>query len=461
MTYSSDRHAFSAHTIECSNGVEIAYTWHQPTPNNVRMDTDDSETAPILQLNDDCLFTIFDYCDRDTLVNLSETCKRFANLLENHYHFPNIDKRFLLIKWHEDKSMSIPLADTRKILRLMGRYFNELGLYVDETEIREQDKWDKLVFAYLQQIGKYCSNIQQAVLSFQFFKADFIAPLVPVFNNLRKLNMDMVTDHNIHPNDNLIESLPKLKTLWLPPEDIDFCKMNIWPSLETVYIDWKLKDHNVVFFMLNQHLRCLKLSYSGVNNLEAAADYLPNIERLTLQNLDKAFFPIEYFLHVKRFENLRKLTIKGADSIRGANLEIIVDCLINLKNLEELKLYFNSKLTIFTPNQYQETVLLMAKTNPKLERFVLSNVELTEKTVVSFVEHAKRLKVLSLENCDVIVTESLIKYIVSILKACDRKHDKLELVVEKNNGHELSVLYYCQQFLKIKWHCKQIIPISF
>lgn len=153
ITFANDPNAYLALIMNTEKQttpflVTPADTWHQPLTestgnqsgvvvDNESSDEEDEEMEdlpPIFNLNEDCLIKVLEFCDPEMLINLSKVCKLF-NRLVFRYGFPK--KRKLAIDV-PNRSSSTPLAETRKILRCVGPYINELYVdwYSDENQTR-------------------------------------------------------------------------------------------------------------------------------------------------------------------------------------------------------------------------------------------------------------------------------------------------------------------------------------
>lgn len=417
--------------------ILFACPWHQPKTKAAKVD------PSILDLNDDCLFLIFDYCSEDDLIRLSKTCVRLADLLEKQYSFPNIDKSLHIhcgyLKDDEDDDNVFPftyptLIDLHENVRLMGRYLDQ----VDFEREEEDEITDKAANRYLQEIVQYCTNVKYMKWGAKL-RSHHIDVLKPIFKNLntlvlfgRRLEYLSEEQSDLDPEIDLTKVLPNLKQICLPRSLLKHCSKNSWPSLELMAFVEELGEYGKKFFALNPQIRTF---YGVDDNLEAAANHLPNVEQLYIGcrvNVDNS-------VHFQRFANLTALEFRFA--ISGdelIELRIFLNNLSNLKMLRKLKIAF-SPAQIPTKQQ-QQGIVSLVKTHRNIERFDLNGFKLNDVTVVDLIRFAVNLKSLHLHKCGIFATKSLIKKIVDVRKCNQENLVKLKLCLDCELGRKLSDL---------------------
>lgn len=153
-----------------------ADTWHQPIDEtaekerqledlsiNGQLKFDETATTSLsVGLNDDCLMHIFQYCDLDTIINVSKVDQRlhdFAHqMLFNHYKTYKID--FCeAIESETDDIRLLSLAKARRHLRYIGKNLTELKFihYAKEAHVtRIMYKWQQ----YARSVSKYRIDIR-------------------------------------------------------------------------------------------------------------------------------------------------------------------------------------------------------------------------------------------------------------------------------------------------------------
>lgn len=428
--------------------TEIAYAWHQPG-RKVKVTkadgtaADEPDTPPILELCDDILFMIFDRCNNATLYNLSETCVRFNSLLLKQYQFPNIDNTLRIEMFGNTSQMEMTLIEIRKMLRLMGHHFTKL-IFFSRSDF--DTNYDKIAACYLQQIIKYCKNIQHMKFDVMSFRNHFIPLLQSIRNDLNTLEID-TSYCEVNAETDFTELLPKLKKFNLRNLNesvLENCMKNSWPSLEIFRYDrFSLKIEN--FFALNPQLRCLELSLEGIRHLETATRHLPNIDQLNLSILHS--LNLDELIHLQHFLNLTVLKMDQLPYI----LNVLCGHLIGLNNLKKLQMSFRHRLQL--ESEDQQAIVSLVKINQNIEQFGLSRFTLNEATVVEIVRFALKLKALRLENCNIGATDSLITKLANI-RSCNQENlNKLELWIDEDEQNDLDAINEneAKQYLTVKF----------
>lgn len=179
VTFTCDRHACLAYDWEkdkcVDKKVRVDSTWHQPDQailidsewNTYVYDYDDDDdddyddsmelddsihetvdletSSPLLRLDNDSLFALFDRCDNLSLVALSKTCLRLEKLLKcENYYFPN-QKSF-----DKEETDNWSLIDLENVFQLMGRYVNKVSLWFSDDESLDT------ILSYVRIIVNYC-----------------------------------------------------------------------------------------------------------------------------------------------------------------------------------------------------------------------------------------------------------------------------------------------------------------
>lgn len=445
MTFDNDEAVHLAHEIRCATiRTEIVYTrrseQQKPKAATItggkRIKLDDRLTTGtslmLLDLCDDLLLKIMDRCNELALVNLYETCVRFNCLLDpekksHPYRFPDIDET-LKIEIFKNK-ISITLIQLRKMVRLMGCHFKKLEFTVFGDE---QTATNKLIYQYMQEVVKHCTNIQHVVIAVQVFSNDLISLLEPVFNNLIVLEIDDngYSKNEVYPETDLTELLPRLKRIQ-PGYLLRNCMKKTWSSLEAFVSENEFDEGEEDFFTMNPQLRCLKLSYNGIFNLEAAVARLPNIEQISIHC--DIHDDLDELIYLQRFEKNPEIYLEIEI---GENLDVLLEKINGLKNLKWLHILYR-KMDVEAIDEantsQQQAIVSLAKTHTNLEQFNLTGLKLDQEIVVDFVRFASKLNSLRFHDCNIFATTSLIAKIVEIRKYNDEHTQKLELFVDEKN----------------------------
>lgn len=436
VTFKCDRAACLAYVMERRHGAKIAHKLLQP----------DIE-PPILNLNDYCLFAIFDRCDIDALINLSKTCVRFANVLEKQYRFPNINKEFrIMLKDDQKEDELMPLENAKKILQLMGPHYEKLYIHDDATYWSTPNRnFPK----YLQLILKNCTNVHSMTLNVGPIEDHLLQLLSPIFKKLRtfRFNYRKLNLGN-RSNIDLTDYFLVLKKIQLGGLDfLSFCMKKQWPSLETLYI-YPLEYDEIDFLRLNPQIKCIKFNVpvrEENNTLVEIARNVPNIEKIRMKPC-----PFEPLVGLKELRDIKNLTKLTLEELYG-ELNEIVYYLTKLSKLKQLKLFYSD-----SESDQQESIITLAKSLEDLERFDLHDLQIGEDIVVQFVRHAKKLKVLHLHSCGIFATESLIANLVN--ERNNLQSDKLQVFVDRDGRNSSCAINQreAKQLLNFKWNCKHM-----
>lgn len=452
VTFVNDRYACLAFDREKRHNCEVAYTWHQPPKVSQSADkTDGDESMETNQpfttlhdLNDDCLFAVFDYCDNLSLVNLSDTCTQLNRLLRHNYNFT---KRKTFILEGDNGHISTTLADVRRTFRLMGSTFEKLELWF--MGIAE----GKTIFRYLQFIVRYAEkhSFKEMMLEISFWDDDLFNPLLlPILKNLQVLRLSVEDWNDIDIDLDLAELCPKLKKLVLCDIVVQqncfkstvktlesFCWMHNWNQLDSLQ-----------FFERNRQIKDFKCISIFCEDLSSIAIHLPNVETLTLVLKDWEY---DNFLHLNRFERLTKLEL-GFSILSNVDNSKVLEYIKSFDKLLELKLHF--LMPTLPEYKHQQMVVAISQKIINLEQFSLMNIQLGEATVIKFVQFATKLETLHLHGCNIYATESLITKLVNIRKSI-RNPKKLKLFLDVDYRNDLFVIRAMdtQQYLKVKLDC--------
>lgn len=458
VIFACNRAAGYAFMVEKKNGVDIAYTWKQPAPLRPIEPTsiaDDLEevnvdmSLTLDQLNDDCLLTLFDYCDNQSLVSLSDTCKKFSNLLKNYYNFSKVEKTFEIVKDEAEYKMSMTLANVRKMLRLIGPHFDKMVLrFVDRQlyDAKTKNEYSKIIQRFLHEIGKCSKNmtsIRELTLAVQICEVNFIQSIEPIFKNLHTLHLAFYQyDQNYDDfNVDFTELCPNLRRLEIHsrvPWSI-FLRRPL-SSLQSLGAGGPLTEHSYLFFAFNPQLKCLDKCIISDSQLPQLVDLLPNIEELGLSFLTWEI-SLDNLLELRTLDHLTKLRLA---MIPNDHVSDVIECFTGFGNLRELMLSFRSDELAEgrdPVNQNQESLITLAQALKNLEVFRLDNVKLSDATVVKFLQFSIKLKSLHLYGCDVFATESLVTKLANVRKSSNRETGKLQLFLDEDDRNELHTVY--------------------
>lgn len=395
--------------------IQPADTWEQPTENidqPANQSNDIKQTAEIFNLNEDCFLYLFKFLDLDSMVNLSEVCKMFQALLNQHC-FPRV-REFKVYNFND--TFSMPLAKMRRTLRCIGPYITDLkytcNIYND------LNRTSRFMEALVQYIGP---NIRRA----QFFSSlicenNQILIIAPILRNLESLeihdiNYDLDNDVDF---EELCPNLIELK-LKMNMRLIKCCKP--WARLQHLSVMNNEYLNTMTFLsFIEQNPRLTTLEFDIFDaelRLRTVADHLTMLQKLTMDSVDSNLGGWN-FIHISRLQHLTEISLLTLDyqHLRG-----ISDCLATFGGLRKISLHAYRPENEVEDGEmdYERSFEDFAKQLPHLEEFALRSVAIVENTLINFIRYARRLKVLHIHWCHLNLSDEIILKIVNILK-CNR-----------------------------------------
>ncbi|XP_037051287.1 uncharacterized protein LOC119085125 [Bradysia coprophila] len=441
VTFSYDLDACLAYHREKDYGVDVAYPWHQPSTVTEPQSEDEHDAvidggSPLLLLNDDCFYGLFNYLDNETLVHLSETCTQLYRLLAYTYTFPN---REFKLDGGTSTGTPMPLAMVRNIFRLMGSYFQVMD--IDVTCMRDTD-----VLSYLQTMLKYCEhNTRMRTMKFaaMAWKVEFDALILAFAGSLERLDLCSLNGHFC---PDVITICPKLKAL-TTHHVYNFATTTDRPGLPT-------------FPVKNLQIRKFKTSLTDAIYFQTLALRLPNVEKLSLILFQVTLDDFRHLTNLK----LIKLKLKF-DLVRGTFANLLCgmfEILQGVGSLMELKLYLTPTALPMEPDEIDRLVMHLAAKLPHLKRVDLVGFTgINESTVLNFIWQSKNLGSFHLHRSPNFRTESFIVQLVSDRKCLPPR--KLNLYLDADEDGAVVDLNSIDMdpYLTIQYKCSHNEPLKF
>lgn len=453
--------------------VHIANTWHQPfdvvnekfleRPETKEIFNTSATSPAIFNLNEDCLRQVFEYCDIESLMNLSQVCKTFNNLLslENGSSiFRRITTLRLVIDIFEKDRFGklMTLGKARKLLRRVGPHVKKLVIRkLDEANVQR----------YFEKIKQYVGeNICEMEIYDVRLTENLVSILQPIFHRLSGLKIRIIDNGYEIDFQTLCPNLTKFKIADIMNIE-GSCKY--WPKLQYVSLlsDIILPETLCLFIALNPHLRGVKLFHQNFQQIQAIANSLTNIEKLEINFKYKQIFAPQ-LSHLAQLSHLTELTLWNL--IGHASVVEILLVLIKFIRLRTLKLHISedqshepSDSTVYELKQ--QTIVALANKLPHLEKLLLFNIKLDKSTVFDIVRLANKLKIFHIHalNIDLQWNDSLIEGIVNIRKLQQQEHllklfldTNLHVVIVKEDQRYLRMYYHNRgcQHAKMKYSKK-------
>lgn len=395
--------------------------------NSVRADLNTSSTsdAPegfnILQLNDDCLITIFNEVDLLDLVALKKTCARFegvcCDLLKRH-------KKLDLDNVCSKTFGRMTMLDAKRILMELGPFAEHL--------IITRDTFAKPGVRILNLIPKHCSNLKELDIHDFTLTLNSLKSLESVFKalvSLRLVNCGIAD--NIERNLALAKNLQRLdlsQNSEITGKCLKVVKNLKYLNLESCQnIQGKpfitFSEHNKTLEFLNINC-CSRLTAEAVKTMVANLTELrhlicnnlyDNVDPATmaliakLPHLTKVQFKINNFASIDNI--LQAFTesnqLEHLDLSDGIFTAVDYNLLCSLTNLRELKL--NYKLDFSD----EHLAKLCTKGN-FVELHIAGCTNVSDRQLIEFIRKNPALKELDVSYCQ--ITEGLVFSAIDILK---------------------------------------------
>lgn len=358
-------------------------------------------TSPLLliELNEDCLLKLFEYCGVETLLALCDVCRMFRALITTKV-LPRVKEYDCCLYCDGDRS--------KRIIKHIGPYLKRLDIKCYEFFRKEN------YLSYLEDFSfNIGENIREMTLILPDFPVQLIEVLAPSFKCLESLKI--CTRYNKQKNDiDFRATCPNLLHFYMGMEIPFEANTQTWNRLESFSFGDNChksisKTTLLEFLSNNSQLKRLKISTrDGVWKISDIIDRLKNLEQWTIMH-DGGNFKTDLHL-LDDFESLIDLRIMR---IPTASFDAIVAELPKCRRLRHLKLQAcNSSMAVFKPNQSH--IFALAHRLKHLETFEISYCRLDEALVLEFIQVATVLKELHIHNCWLELTEEFIQDIVRV-----------------------------------------------
>lgn len=254
----------------------------------------------MLNMNDDCLFTVFEFMDIKSLCQLANVCQRFKAIAEQIFvrynkDFNHTNKEFI----PEGKSRSNPLF--RRILCKFGHLIKK----IDDKNFCDDGKID------INAIAKCCSHsLCELKLHDITINCDAVKSLFINLERITLIDCDFVGD-----DEDIFAMCNKLKGIRLKsdvPPDIIIRKIK---QLEKLALSCNMYESFKFYYMisLNPQLRAIQFNaFASDENISAVVQHTKNLRTLVLQPTYRS--------------SSKKLTSKGL--LQLGELNKIVDLVI-------------------------------------------------------------------------------------------------------------------------------------
>lgn len=390
ITFYNDKDAYFAmidNIMNKSNGIfkiSPADTWHQPQVISFAVDLPDAEDDPmestsrfVKNLPNECLLKIFEYCDIESLAEISEVGQSFSDIVHTHL-FPAI-KEFSTFGSNSKGESS--LAVVRKILRCIGSYVNKVDIC-----------WSGNKKRLLQKVVQHVTNVLKMRFDDFTLTYELLQIIKPILIRLHTLKY-ILYDFDAYEHVHFEKYCPNLVKLSLTTPDQILLGREPWPTLKILSLHCEVPatqlDIFYAFIKLNPQLKCSKAVYQGDSWLKMLIKYLPSLEKIRIQIEDFPMSAAE-LIRLKSLKHLKQLLLCFQYILNENEKLEILHSLIKFTKLRLLNICFLGNST--KCNGETGAVVKLAQQLPNLEIFEYFGGFLDQATVVTFVQYAKRLK---------------------------------------------------------------------
>lgn len=370
----------------------------------------------LLDINDDCLEHVFNFCDIETIVNISKVCKRL-NALITRIQFPKHITFTCTIRSYECEERVC------EILNYIGKYLIELKI-CQTSEI----------FLFYRFLGHSIGDrIRKLSIVSPHISEMSLQAIEPVLRRLEELEL-RIANTDISDDDLDLQSrCPNLIRLHIQWDTSFIQNSGHWHSLQRLSLgdnEYIVDDTFCDFMQNNSQLRQLKIGAFNCNvRLTDIALYLINLERLVVfQNYSD--LSANRILDLERMTHLRQLILRNVDQME---FEAIVKNATKLNELIELQIQVEFDQCsdvdeIFEPKQ--QIMINLAIEMPQLQVFGISFCKFEDQTVVEFLRIADNLKEIHIHDCDFILSPDNINAIINVRTKNPNRIDPLIIYID-------------------------------
>ncbi|XP_031630466.1 uncharacterized protein LOC116345337 [Contarinia nasturtii] len=429
--------------------VSVADSWHQPittqqdmaTQNNDENAVDDdngSETGvdpklvQVLDLNDDCLYDIFNMLNCIDLSAVDQTCLRFQKVAGDVFRKKHTAINLTMTNLPGYSNVGTSQLTLLQIRNLFIGYGPQIRkLQVAALSFKQENR-----YRVLDSIIRTCTGLESLSLTGFIIKESLYRINNTFFSNLEELSLSLC-----ELNDNIRRvflQCNQLKKLTIQSDSnlTGSCLAIQFPNLESITLimnsDIEMRHLNT-FFKLNRQLKSVKIIHCGGCIFDEIfpriATNLPELEALTIE--------VDYFqnfckniMALLRLENLRELQLncsmysvstfieglaaKGKIEVLhlsdGLLNDGLIDAIAKCKKLTSLKL-------CSMPSVHNRFLAELAKNLPQLNDFHISKCQtLNSSGVVHFATLAKKLKTLHINNSSVEIDDKFFQSLATVFK---------------------------------------------
>lgn len=350
----------------------------------------------IVDLHENFLLQIFNYCNFEALFELSDTCKLFKEII-HRVKFQKVQQCSIRIRSASERYMMF------KIPRCVGPY-------VIELDIKILDDDGNFLNSYFRMLGRYVgSNVRKMNLNGLHMTMELFEPIKPVLKRLTELENLHFTGHSMKELQTIC---PVLERLSFRPFMNFSLSPKTWSSLTSVslkYLDLNLKKFRN-FVVLNPQIIDLEVAVEDGTWLKVISKNLPNLEALAFHECSEYYVTTEDMRELRRLTQLTKISLPSPSNDSGDffgyrnrsreyGLKEFLLYLTRFTQLREIKFNDNFNHSEAVSSSVFEKLASRLKS---LEVFHFPLCNPHPRAIIEFVRHAKALKeiYIGLENDD-------------------------------------------------------------
>lgn len=296
-----------------------------------------------LDLNDNCLDRIFDFCDVKTNVTLSEVCVRFNSILEQ-WQFPKQAQFQFCIRSDECEE------NASKIIKCIGMHLVDLSIIYHQTSNP---------FPFYRCVSSFVGpRIRKLSIHSLKLSETSIGELGPVLPHIEELEVRTTGLQDCDDIDLTLRSrCPNLRKLLYLCNTPFIQNALAWPRLENLSLGYNITMNQntfVEFMQNNRQLRTLKIRANRGTNLKDIADNLLNLRELTIFSYWTSLCP-EKLIELRKLTDLQRIALRF---VKHSNFNQILETLPELNTLIDIRIQAEDDIK-FKPNA--ESVISVAR----------------------------------------------------------------------------------------------------
>lgn len=337
-----------------------ADSWLQPTVQQIDKNETTAE-CPILNLNDDCLQRIFKCFFLHDLIQLSQVCTKFRDLI-GCYNFPKV-------KSYRIYTLDTSLKLITKTMERIGPYLIDLHIDYQHTDFEDskylREDYEERV---TQKIVQYlCNDLKMLTISYnsvKFFPNKILDLLAPVLRRITVLKWNATsTCKTMQCLCSICLNLTKLSLLNRQYSCEHCVKINnqFWPKLTFLqtyqYFERMATDCMAIFndfLKSNPQLERMQIANMSRSSLDASSKYSINLKYLELLQNRKNIGMFDSYSIIKGFQKLEYLILREERILRPKEFFERITLLRKLKKLRLIVFISNGHASETIPDDFPQ-----------------------------------------------------------------------------------------------------------